>query len=227
MDHNKVSASDLVYKTIEEKIFSGEWQPSTKITSEIQLSKDLNVSRMSVREAIEKMVALNLLTKKHGEGTYVNELTPSVYLNSLIPMITLEQVNYLEILEFRRILEVESVRLCTERADDETIQRLEGYYQDMIKYQNDPESFAVADMNFHMTVAEGAGNTIIEKVNKVLKNLLAYHQKGLYNTLGPSGGLKEHLLILNAIKERDTELSVLYMRRHIERAINELKEQNK
>jgi hypothetical protein len=38
-------------------------------------------------------VAINF-SKRQGEGTFVNDLKPSVYLNSLIPMITLDKDNY-------------------------------------------------------------------------------------------------------------------------------------
>lgn len=49
--------SDKVLEKIQEKIFSGEWKPGQKIMSETKLAEDLNVSRVSVREAIEKLAA--------------------------------------------------------------------------------------------------------------------------------------------------------------------------
>ncbi|PRX32485.1 GntR family transcriptional regulator [Orenia metallireducens] len=218
---NKVS--DIVFEKIEEKIFSGEWGPGTKIMSEPQLAKKLNVSRMSVREAIEKMAALGLLKKKRGEGTFVNELTPAVYFNSLIPMITLDQDNYLEILEYRLIVEVESAKLCAQRCSAETINELEKLYDLMVDFKEDSDKFAELDTNFHLKIAEGAQNTLIIKVNKILKNLLEYHQKTLYTNLGPSGGIKDHKNIIDAIKNKDQELSALFMRRHIERTIEDIK----
>lgn len=218
-----IRTSDIVFKKIEEKILNGEWEPGAKIMSEPQLVKELGVSRMSVREAIEKMVALDILTKKQGEGTFVNALNPSVYLNTLIPMIVLDRDNYLDILEFRLITEVESARLCAERCSDEKILELSKCYEAMVAYQQDSEKFTVEDMRFHMLIAEGSGNPLIRKVNNVLRSLLEYHQKMLYQTLGPSGGLKEHKAILTAIKDRDPELSAIYIRRHLERTIGEVK----
>lgn len=223
LSDNRKNVSDMVAKKIEEKIFSGEWKPGTRITSEPQLAKELNVSRMSVREAIEKMAALGILSKKRGEGTFVNELSPETYLNSLIPMITLDRDNYLQVLEFRLIIDVESARLCAKRCDDKIIERLEKYYTIMTQYKDDSGEFSEADMNFHLTIAEGTNNPMITKVNLVLKNLMEYHQKALYSTLGPSGGISEHIDILNAIKNKDPELSALFMRRHIERTIKEIK----
>lgn len=219
---NTNRTSDLVFNKIEEKILSGEWKPGDKIASEAQLVKELNVSRVSVREAIEKMVALNLLYKRHGGGTFVNDLNPSIYLNNLIPMITLDQQNYMEILQFRLIMEVESAKLCAASCSQEIIDALEQYYIKMLESQNDGEKFTEADLNFHMKIAEGSGNSLVLKVNEILRSLLEYHQKSLYKTLGPSGGIIEHKMILDAIKSRDSELAGIYAKRHIERTIRDL-----
>lgn len=220
---SNIRTSDKVFKIIEEKIFSGEWKPGTKIMSEPQLAKELNVSRVSVREAIEKMSALNLIIKRQGEGTFVNDLTPSVYLNSLIPMITLDKDNYIDILEFRLITEVETAKICAQKCTPELIEELEQCYERMVEYQKDMNKFTEEDLNFHMGIAKGSNNPLIIKISEILRNLMEYHQVSLYKTLGPSGGVKEHKLILDAIKNRDSELVGIFIRRHIQRTINDLK----
>lgn len=218
----KLNASEKVYKIIEGKILNKEWTPGMKIDSENKLAKELEVSRMSVREAMEKLVALNVLTKKQGEGTFVNELTPSMYLNGLIPMILLDKDNLIDILEFRKIIEVDSARLCAERCNEEDLEALEKCYEDMVKYKDDPDNFYKADYNFHMAIAHGTKNSLIVKVNSIMTDLLMFHQKEIHQYLGPKGGIKEHIEILNAMKSRDSEIVSLLMRRHIDRTLNEI-----
>lgn len=215
--------SEIVFEKIEEKILSGEWEPGCKIMSEPQLAKELGVSRMSVREAMEKMSALNIITKKQGEGTFVNSLSPAIYLNSLIPMIMLDKDNYLDILEYRLITEVESARLCASKCSEEIIKDLEECYEIMEAHQEDYEKFSEADMRFHYKIAEGSGNSLLFKVNNVLGSVLQYHQRALYKHLGPTGGIKEHKILLEAIKNRDAELSAIFMKRHLERTIRDIK----
>ncbi|MBU3177926.1 FadR family transcriptional regulator [Clostridium estertheticum] len=215
--------SDKVFNVIQEKIISGEYKPGMKIMSELKLAEELQVSRVSVREAIEKMSAVNIVSKRRGGGTFVNDLKPSVYLNSLIPMITLGQDNYNDILEFRLIIESEASGLCAQRCSDDLVNEIEECYNNMIKYQDDFEKFTEEDLNFHMKIVEGSNSPLIIKVNEILKNLLRAHQKLLYNNLGPSGGLSEHKLILEAIKNRDSELAKLFAKRHIERTIRDIK----
>jgi len=218
----EIRISDKVFNVIQEKIISGEWKPGMKIMSELKLAEELQVSRVSVREAIEKMAAVNIVNKKQGGGTFVNDLSPSLYLNSLIPMITLGQDNYTDILEFRLIIESEASSLCAQRCTNDLIREIENCYNNMIKFQDDFEKFTEEDLNFHMKIVEGSNSPLIIKVNGILKNLLRYHQKLLYKNLGPSGGLSEHKLILEAIKNRDSELAKLFAKRHIERTIRDI-----
>lgn len=220
MDNKRIS--DVVFNKIKTKIISGEWTPGMKIMSEPQLVKELGISRVSVREAIEKMVALNVLEKKQGGGTFVNQLNASVYLNSLIPMVTLEKSDYIDILQFRLMVEVESTRLCALKCDKLIIQQLEECYEEMLKSTDDIEIFTEKDIKFHKIIASGGENSLVIKVYEILYDLLLYHQKNIYKTLGPSGGVKEHKYILDAIKNRDEELAGIFIRRHIERTIREL-----
>jgi DNA-binding FadR family transcriptional regulator len=224
MYSEKQSTSDIVYKAIEKKILDQDWRPGEKISSEKQLSLEFGVSRVSVREATEKMVALNVLSKKQGGGTFVNELSASIYLNGLIPMILLEKDNLMDILEFRRVLEVESAKMCAERRDEKIVEKLEECYQEMCLHQNKSKSFSYADYNFHMTIARGTGNSLIIKINSILTDLWKFHQIELNKFLGPKGGVHEHKKILDAIRDGDSELASLYMKRHIDRTINEINE---
>lgn len=220
---NNLQPSEKVYQSIVNKILNEDWVPGTKITSENQLSKELGVSRVSVREALEKLVALNILQKKKGGGTYVNDLKPSIYLNGLIPMIILNKDNLQDILEFRMIIEVDSARLCAERCDEEHIYLMKKYYEEMHKFKDQPERFYQSDFNFHMAIAKGTKNSLIIKVNDLMTDLLMFHHKQIHRHLGPHGGLKEHINIINAIENRDGELASIFMKRHIKRTLDEIK----
>ncbi|MEG0077597.1 GntR family transcriptional regulator [Anaerorhabdus sp.] len=61
-----------LYDAIMEKIESGEYKIGSQIPSEEQLSQTYNVSRITVRSAIQKLCNDNVLVKKHGKGTFVS-----------------------------------------------------------------------------------------------------------------------------------------------------------
>lgn len=212
-----------VYKMIEGKILKREWLPGTKIMSENKLSNELNVSRVSVRAAIEKLVGLGVLEKRQGEGTFVNELNPSNYLNNLLPMIMLDTIGLIDIIEFRMIVEEGMARQFASHYTEEDIQELKNSYKKMKENIDNPKVFYEADFDFHMVVAKGAKNSLIIKVMKLMTELLIYHQKVIHEMLGAEGGLKEHKMLLEAFEERDGELAALLMRRHLNRTLLEVK----
>ena len=70
--------SDQVFEQLRGLIFRGEYQPGQKIMTERELAKALNVSRNSVREAINKLVALRFLEQRQGQGTFVRSMDEAV-----------------------------------------------------------------------------------------------------------------------------------------------------
>lgn len=61
----------LIKKAIQDKIFSGEYKTDDKIPAETKLCTEYNVSRITVRKAIDLLVKENLLYTKQGVGTFV------------------------------------------------------------------------------------------------------------------------------------------------------------
>src|SRR5690606_12406951 len=56
---------------LKKKIEDGYWKPGDKITSEIELCNYYDVSRITVREAINELVWENYLVRKRAKGTFV------------------------------------------------------------------------------------------------------------------------------------------------------------
>ncbi|NPV43900.1 MAG: FadR family transcriptional regulator [Firmicutes bacterium] len=222
-ENNKNSPSEKVYNFIINKIKSKEWQPNSKIMTENELCQELNVSRVAVRQAMEKLVALGLLKKKQGAGTFVTNIEASTYMNSLMPIFLLDDKDMLSLLEFRIYFEYGNVRMFVENHDREDIEKLEYYCNEMKNNVNDIEKFYIADFNFHNTIALGTKNPIVIKISEILIEVLKNHQSILYKSIGPNIGLEYHQDILKAIKANDGKIAAMFMRRHIEAAINEYK----
>jgi len=75
---DKDSPFTLYYQLKEElakKIASHEWKPGEKIPSEAELCKSYNVSRITVRKAIEDLVRSGQLIKHQGKGTFVTNVS--------------------------------------------------------------------------------------------------------------------------------------------------------
>ncbi len=216
------SVADLVYEQIMEQILKGEWAPGSKIPSENELSRLLGVSRISIREAFQRLVSLGILETRQGDGTYVKEFTPGVYMNSLIPLCVLDPVDLMEVMEYRKITEIETSGLAAERATQADIDELQEIYDRMQASQDDISAFAAEDLNFHLAMAKASKNSLIIKVNQVVKNILTISMGDIVTSLGTDMGLYYHKQLIDAVIQRDSELAKKVMAEHIEETIEAL-----
>ncbi len=63
----------LVIEQIKEKIKTGELEPGERLPSEMDLAKQLRVSRNTLREALRILEEENIILRRHGVGTFVNK----------------------------------------------------------------------------------------------------------------------------------------------------------
>lgn len=209
------SVSELVYSQLLENIIDSKWVPGDKIPSEHQLASLFGVSRVSVRVAIKKMITLGLLEAKVGEGTYVKEFTPGAYLSELVPII-MQPKNQIEILEFRKALETEVIRLAIKRAEDDEIQELETIYLRMCRAseRSDLEEYFSLDDQFHKCLFNMSKNSLFISIFQNLSDLLfAHYQMTVEKSWEVDGIPKiaeddEHFNIVQGLKNRDPELAI-------------------
>lgn len=214
--------SENVFIYLKENIMKGIWKSGERITPEIQLADKLGVSRNSVREAIEKLVGLGILVKMKGKGTYVKESGSNINFNEFLRSSMLDKTEYMDVLVFRMGFETENIKLFIRNAEKEDYRRLEDAYDKMVEFQNDSSKFSYYDALFHNIIAQGTKNVVILKISEILSGIMEHHQKGLNKILGSKSGLKEHRFILEAVKERDVDLAVLYIRKHVRRTIKDV-----
>lgn len=211
------NATDMVFDFITNKIRQDEWRPNMKIWSEQKLCDHLQVSRIAVRQAIEKFTTMNVLRKKQGAGTFINDIKDISLMGLTFVSFDISAVNHL--LEFRKILEPSSIQLFIERATDEDIGKLEESFVKMKECQNDSKEYYHYDYQFHSIIANGTKNPYIIKVYEIFKEYFEMHQQILTDSVGPSSGIYWHDQILHFIKEKNTELAVAFSRQHVEHSM--------
>jgi len=67
-----------IYSILIEKIESGEWPPGTQIPTEDELCRIYDVSKVTVREAIQELVREGYLKRRQGKGTFVTYTLPQI-----------------------------------------------------------------------------------------------------------------------------------------------------
>lgn len=216
--------SDEIFEQMKKHIITGEWPPGEKIPSELELAELFGVSRVSVREAIHRLVGMGVLSIRRGEGTFVAEVLPDEYMNTLLPVLMIEGASLSEMLEFRYIIEVESARLASQRATEQDINRMKEVIYKMEERKGDISTFAEADVSFHTSVAMASHNGVIIKVIAIIHDMLKNTMEEIIHITGYEGGLYYHRRILEAIRNKDEAAAVELMREHILTTIDKVKE---
>lgn len=67
------SLGRAVAQALRERIISGEFGPGARLPSETQLAASYDVSRVTVRTAIQLLESQGLVDPRHGLGTFVND----------------------------------------------------------------------------------------------------------------------------------------------------------
>ncbi len=219
----KESVRGQVFWQLRDEIIRRTWPPGSKLPSENELSRTMGVSRVSIREGIQHLVSLGILETRHGEGTFVRELSGQVNFNALIPLLILDDIDILHVLEYRRIVEMGAASLAALRATDEDLAEMEAVYEQMAQHRDNVAEFAHADLEFHLVLAKATDNPVIIKVNNVLRSILEVSMENIVSSLGMEDGLHYHRLIIEAIRSRDAEAAERIMQEHVDRTIVRLK----
>lgn len=219
------NATEKVYQFIQGKIDSREWKPGDRIWTEAKLCEELGVSRVAVRQAINKLVSLSVLYSIQGSGTYVQAPKPKEDLDLGFDSIAYDDL--LSILEYRRYYECGNVALFIKNATEEDIEELEKYYDIMKQCGDDMQAFYTADYNFHDVLAKGTKKEFIFRISNSLSKVLLRHQEKVNLWVGPEIGLEYHEFILKYVKARDVDFATMYMQKHIDATIREVQENRK
>lgn len=214
----KESISEQVFEQMKQQILDREWTPGEKLPSEAELGNIFGVSRVTIRQALQKLAVLGLVETRFGEGSFIKEADLGQQMKTaLLPGVYLLPRNTAEVLEFRCAIEVETAGLSARRATARDVERL----KELLAVQMDaanrtPRSFAEADMEFHMTIARSTGNALIIATYELLWDVLSSAMNHSVLSLGFDIGMPYHQQLIEAIEARDEHKAIVTMKAHME-----------
>jgi len=212
-----------VFEQLKDQIITGKWEPGFKIPSENKLTEILNVSRITIREALQALVVLDLLEKRRGQGTFVKNSFTESFISSLLPLIQFDRSQAVYMHEYRKIVEVGSIEMVVDRASVEDTQRLREILKEMRKYKdNNLKKFALEDLNFHLALSQITKNPVIIRANFVIKDFFSDHMVKVVEAMGTEPGLYYHEKIIQAIENKDRKEARQLMKKHLENNENYL-----
>jgi len=211
--------SDQVFDQLRELIFRGDFQPGQKIMTERELATALNVSRNSVREAINKLVALRFLEQRQGQGTFVCSMDEAVKI-PLATVMETQDASLIDLLEMRMGIECTAASLAAQRANPEDLEAIANAIRQMEADTAAGGLGTEGDLTFHMAIASATKNPLQVYI---MKNVSDFLHVGIRENLlhlyeDPANIveiLKQHKAIHQAIRSGDADAAFNAMQKHI------------
>ncbi|EIZ7038833.1 FadR family transcriptional regulator, partial [Salmonella enterica] len=99
----KQNVVNEIYDQISSKLLDGSWAPGSRLPSEAELTTSFNVSRVSVRSAVQRFRDLGIVVTRQGSGSYVSEnFTPQMLSNDPRPIMHLSREEFHDMMIFRQ-----------------------------------------------------------------------------------------------------------------------------
>jgi GntR family transcriptional regulator, transcriptional repressor for pyruvate dehydrogenase complex len=212
--------SDALATHLENLILEGVLRPGEKLAPERDLALKLEVSRPSLRDAIEKLSSRGLLRPTRN-GTYVAQFLSPV----MTPLANLYRDNpnaFADYFELRQWVEAEAARAAAQRATKVEKTAIRTCLAAMRKAHKieDPSQEAQADVALHMLVYEASHNFIVLHVmralSELLRNNIFFNREQLYLRAGVRDNLlAQHIEIGEAVLAGDPKRAEAAARAHI------------
>jgi GntR family transcriptional repressor for pyruvate dehydrogenase complex len=155
------SVVDKAIGALVARIEGGTFAPGERLPAEAALARELDLSRLSLREAVRALTSAGVLEVRRGDGTFVTDLRPDRMLRALSAYLDLASDDGLtELFECRRVIEPGATALAAARIDDAALHRL-AESVDRMRNVRTPEELVAEDLAFHAQIVEASGNATL------------------------------------------------------------------
>jgi GntR family transcriptional regulator, transcriptional repressor for pyruvate dehydrogenase complex len=135
-------------------------KPGDTVPSEIKISRELQVSRGSVREAYRTLAALGILTIEPGRRPRLRPIDSQFLTQVFDYALNTSQVTLAHVLETRRAVEIQSAQLAARYATEAQRRLLLELAAQMRAALPDHARRVACDMSIHSVIAEASGNPL-------------------------------------------------------------------
>lgn len=208
-----------VINYIKKQIRLGELSIGGKLPAERELSEILGISRNSVREAIRTLDNMGIIESQHGAGNFLTGKFESSLEESLSMLFLLNQIDYNQISQLRRALELEALLLAIDNMSDEEIHSLNHLVSQLEKETE--ENNVILDKRMHYTIALASKNTLIvsilQALSEVLDRFIVDLRREILSQEDSRRGLMEaHNEMIKSLMTRDKKLAYEAINKHFD-----------
>lgn len=214
---HKENSTVKVLRYIYDLINEGKLKPGSKLPAERKLAEELEVGRTHIRNAYAELEFYGIVKTYPQSGSMVAAIHHNALQGLISDIMSIENYDFLSLVETRLILEMEAARLACERADDKDIEALKHAHQDYIDNFQTPHRVE-KDMIFHRVIAQASRNDVIKSMLLIITpDILSHYVRKDFCSTPLSTDKHEHQIIIDAIESRSSSKAVAAMRLHLDR----------
>ncbi len=210
--------SDQIADRLAAAIRDGHFKPGERLPSEQELAERFGVGRTSVREGLQKLRAVGMISSRKGLGAFVAAEVPADPLSEFARWTQSDPRAIEDLVETRFALEAFAAQLAALRATAAQIQEIETHHREHARAgdQGDLAAVVASDEAFHEAIVAASGNRLLERIYALLiPELTDFRQKTLMLPWAAARSAKGHERILEAIAERDSAAAKRAMVEHL------------
>lgn len=210
---------EQVIEQIKEMIVSGKLKKGDRLPPERELVEQLQASRASIREALRALQIIGLIECRQGGGNYIRESFENSLFEPLSIMFILQNSKPEEILELRKIVEVETVVLAAEKITDEELAEI-GALIEKLKESTDEEQSSKLDRELHYKIASSSRNFLVVSILGAVSSLIDSFIKDARERIlkeyeNKDVLIKQHEDVYKALLEHNKEKAASAMSKHL------------
>ncbi len=166
--------SDIILAQLEELIVEGSLQPGEKLLPERDLAKKFDVSRPSLREAIQKLEIKGLVTRKQGGGTFVSKNIMKSFSDPMFDLMANSSQSQFDLLEFRHGIEGMASYYAALRGTTTDFEQIQDKYNNIgnSQLEDDFKLEAEAVYEFYIAICAASHNVVILQTARSMAELI-------------------------------------------------------
>lgn len=210
---------EQVVEHLRRYIIENGLRPGDPLPTELELAKQLRVSRQSVREAVKVLASVGVVETRPRDGSRLREANTQNLSEHLGFLFALKGATFSELVETRIVLECAYLPLVIEKADEADFQRMEAAIDKMRANKENLHAFTQADMEFHQALVTATKNRVMTGFGVMLHEFFRQmlEEEGLsIRTERSSYTIADHEGIISALRKKDLSTAQQIMRRHLE-----------
>ncbi len=186
-------------------VVNGDWREGDRIPPERELCQKLGVGRSSLREAMKALEILGMIEMRVGEGTFICQRSDFLSHPLLWAIAGSGVTEAEELIEARKLIEVELAGLASVRSTPDDLQRIGIHLDTMETAIESPGKFLEADIAFHIAIGQAGHNRILLNSLHLIRNLM---QQWVRTSLGQHAfvaaeALVQHQVIFVSLAKRN------------------------